>query len=205
MVTSVYVQNGCEYVDVARMFDSREGYLVVDDVKEASLICFIGGSSDVDPWLYSEENKSSEVDNIDDFNSVGLFYYAANLGIPCVGICRGAQFLNVMNEGGMIQNIEGHSSGTHQVLIASKAMTYYSEYDYLFTNTIHHQSMVVGNGGEVIAFADNCPEVIAYNNDVPCLCVQFHPEWSLGDEEKDERLENFFFALVVNELLEVGE
>lgn len=35
-----------------------------------------------------------------------------------VGICRGAQFLNVMAGGKMIQHVEGHAiHGTHEIVV----------------------------------------------------------------------------------------
>lgn len=47
-----------------------------------------------------------------------LYNNAKRLQIPMVGICRGAQFLNVMAGGKMIQHVEGHAiHGTHEIVV----------------------------------------------------------------------------------------
>src|SRR5690606_36449796 len=72
------------------------------------LICFTGGA-DVSAELYGEENTYSFCDPERDEEERIIYDMALAHGIPMVGICRGGQFLNVMNGGKMIQHIEGHS------------------------------------------------------------------------------------------------
>ena len=87
------------------------------------------------------------------------------------GICRGGQFLNVMNGGSMHQHIEGHTQ--------SHYITLYSGREIPVSST-HHQMMIPGCDGIVKAWADICTqqdaEVIIYPTS-NCLCFQPHPEF----------------------------
>lgn len=103
------------------------------------------------------------------------------------GICRGGQFLNVMNGGKMWQHVSGHAiGGTHE------AFCRVFEVPVKVTST-HHQMMIPSPDGKVLLTAQVCDsksdaektvngllqpdvEVVLYTN-TNTLCFQPHPEY----------------------------
>lgn len=80
--------------------------------EKADLIVFTGGA-DVDPALYGEErHKDTHVSKKRDDDDMALYIKALELGIPMLGICRGAQFIHVMNGGKLYQDVDNHN-GEH--------------------------------------------------------------------------------------------
>ena len=68
-----------------------------DNIINADLVLFAGGE-DVDPSLYNEKPHTTTYSNINrDISEKKIYQKAKYLGIPCIGICRGNQFLCVMN------------------------------------------------------------------------------------------------------------
>lgn len=112
------------------------GYKITRRIADADLVMFTGGE-DVDPALYGEQvgnytyyNRKRDDKEADEFN------IAKSLGIPCIGICRGSQFLCVMNGGKLIQDVSGHESWhsirTHEFYTKANAPTY-------VISSTHHQ------------------------------------------------------------------
>src|SRR5574337_2129865 len=98
------------------------GFKVVDNPLKADIFQFMGGE-DVSPELYNEPNTHSYSNIHRDIEEMGYLTLAIKFGKPCVGICRGGQFLNVMCGGKMIQDISGHAiRGTHTINIFSDGM-----------------------------------------------------------------------------------
>lgn len=179
---------GC-FMPVVKMFE-EEGYAVytkLDGEEEIDLVCFTGGS-DVSPMFYDEENTTSYCDFTRDMYEFGVFTLMPH--IPKVGICRGAQFLNVMHGGKLVQHIDGHNMDTHKIhkFLEGGGSNILGE-----VLGDHHQAMIPRGqekiekfhtpdpGVTVIAIADDdVPEVLFYeeSNDVnKSLCFQPHPEW----------------------------
>lgn len=158
-----------------------------DKMKRADLVLFTGGS-DVSPSLYGESKhpKTSPPDKIRDEREQQVFEYAKTRGIPMLGICRGAQFLHVMNGGILIQDVTGHAGPNHEVSLKNGQ-------SFVVTST-HHQMMDPDTDGSVLAWSspisshysfgdmeiDNIgpqePEAIFYKK-TKCLCIQWHPEY----------------------------
>lgn len=120
------------------------------------------------------------------------------IDLPKIGICRGAQFLNVKSGGAMWQDVNNHTKDH----VAT---------DILFTNTeltvssTHHQMMIPSPDGEILAFAkeatqfksasDRDPtrvdaEVVWYEK-TKSLCFQPHPELAGYSDCRD-----YFFDLI---------
>ena len=185
----------------------KHGIKAVPEKETAHLICFTGGS-DVSPHLYGEhKHPYSSVDGSRDEREAELFHYAVMNNIPMVGVCRGGQFLNVMNGGKMYQHIEGHV-GDHymQDLITNE--------DIMVSST-HHQMMKAAAAGFVVATANICnkskqhmsplqehpailtnikkePDIeVVYYKDTKSLCFQPHPEF-----DGYERMTAYFFELI---------
>jgi len=162
-------------VDISEMF-TKEGFTVVNNYEEAKLFCFSGGD-DVSPTLYGEVNTASHNSEKRDLHCVFLYLYAIRNNIPCVGICRGGQFLNVMNGGKMIQHYDGHGVG-HKMFLPKRGKA-------IHVSSGHHQVMVPGPDSDVLGFTlfdSNAVEAVVYYN-TNSLCYQSHPEWVAFNHE----------------------
>ena len=182
-----------------RMFLSRN-WDVVDTLANADLVCFLGGE-DVTPTLYDETNLASHCNWMRDVEEMAIWDEIRELNLPTVGICRGGQFLNVMNGGKMYQNVDGHCYGNHDVIV--------DEVYYDCTST-HHQMMDPAPSGVVIGVADEATRVLDHNGvnrfsdhrDIEIvwypenrsLCFQPHPEYN----GKRDQTEELFFELIKN-------
>lgn len=107
------------------------------DHEEADIIVFTGGS-DVTPSLYGEPKLHKTTNNPErDAVETSLFHRLLNkpdaIKRAFVGICRGGQFLNVMNGGKLWQHVEGHVQD-HPVYSVDEKRAY-------FCSSTHHQMM----------------------------------------------------------------
>lgn len=192
----------------SQMFE-KYGWGVVEDIHEADLIQFTGGA-DVSPVLYGEGVHPSTSSSYQrDMKERDIFYIAQDLVIPCAGICRGGQFLNVMNGGKMYQHVDRHGiAGTH------KAVDVRTGKEVQVSST-HHQMMRPHSSGEVLCIAnrstfkehmgrkeivrvdgteENDVEAVLYE-DTKCLCFQPHPEFVMHSETYKECSDYYFDCL----------
>jgi GMP synthase-like glutamine amidotransferase len=168
---------------VASMIQREFEWQVVEDPTEADVIVFTGGA-DVSPHLYGEDDVASHSSRRRDDNCIHLF---KTFDVPRIGICRGAQFLNVINGGRMWQDVDGHTR-SH----LCKDTRTLREY---FCTSTHHQMMrpspdaaVIGiaatplstyrlAANELERFRSTDIEVLWYET-TNSLCFQPHPEYS---------------------------
>lgn len=144
MTKTVHVVGGDRSYEV--MFRDR-GYLVSGQPLGADLLCFTGGA-DVNPELYGHAaHPYTGCSTQRDAFELSLWgQFRRKAGVSFVGICRGAQFLNVMNGGTLFQHCGGHAiGGTHDALERNGTVT-------PVTST-HHQMMIPGKRGDVILTA----------------------------------------------------
>lgn len=164
------------------------GFEVVDDIYTAESLCFTGGA-DVNPELYGEGfHPRTHMNPQRDVEEIALYKFALNRRMPMLGICRGGQFLHVMNGGKLYQHVNGHAiGGTH------KATDVQTGAEVYVTST-HHQMMRQGLTGELVCHANisgnkefvpdedvkshlDSPDVeVMWYEDNKCLCFQPHPE-----------------------------
>src|SRR6267378_792141 len=171
-------------------------YTVAPDyIEKDDLILFAGGT-DVDPEFYGEKlgSYSGRPDHQRDAFERSVFELYPNN--PKLGICRGSQFLNVMNGGKLAQDVTGHAiHGTHPIDTVDGRR--------IQVTSTHHQMMIPSPKGKLIAWAsgqslhyldgDNKdvwgprlgiddrgrnmePEIVFYPN-TKSLCIQGHPEY----------------------------
>lgn len=142
-----------------------------DVMEDCDLIVFTGGT-DITTKLYGQP-KLGTTDTPDrqrDTLEHAIYVRALILQLPMVGICRGMQFLNIMNNGTLIQHIEEHTMSTHSI-------TNTDNYGVVRVAGDHHQSILpTGNYKLIDSSSDGVVETIFWNN-TRCLGVQWHPEW----------------------------
>ena len=181
---------------------TRQGYSVVDTIAQADIICFTGGA-DVNPELYDEQalpltSFNEERDYVDT-----QYYHESGYKFK-IGICRGGQFLNVMNGGKMWQHVDNHTKPHYLTDLKTR--------EQILVSSTHHQMMIPNDRGIVIAVAQeatskakhrmklrntsNDPDVeVVMYEDTNSLCFQPHPEFSVEDDVYQECC-NYFFNLI---------
>ena len=189
--------------------------LLRSEIEFADLICLTGGE-DIYPVMYGASpvlGSDPHQYNMDRDNyEKRIYIIAKHQDKPFVGICRGAQFLNVMNGGYMVQDMDGHH-GSHM------AFSYTDPSYGISVSSDHHQMMVPNyERAEVLLIAGEShginppemifkleetdqgytdPEVILYRK-TKDLCHQPHPEWV----DKGSPYWNYF-NYTVNKLMEL--
>ena len=142
--TRVFIQ-GPGWHPYASMFLDEGDFIGVRKIEDADLVCFTGGA-DVDPSLYDETIiRGTTVDVKRDQDDTMTYWEAAALGLPMVGICRGGQFLNVMNGGAMWQDVTNHTASHWIYDMVTK--------DKIHVTSTHHQMMIPSVEGDVVAYA----------------------------------------------------
>jgi carbamoylphosphate synthase small subunit len=179
---------------ISNMF-LRRGWTLVDNIDEAvSLIQFTGGE-DVDPSYYGETKHPQTYSNPRRDAAEAAVYNEWVGKLPMAGICRGGQFLNVMNGGKMWQHINNHATGQRHDAYCEVTETVYS------VTSTHHQMMLPAPHAKLLLHARESTlrmgpeeyeegllvdfEALLYAN-TQCLCFQPHPEYvSINDECQD--------------------
>ncbi len=208
------------YYSGSHPFDKLKGITGVvqvthpTELKEPGILVIWGGE-DISPSLYNKPVSSytgaSERMSRRDSVEYLLAKKAIELGMPIIGVCRGAQLLCAMAGGTLIQHVNNHG-GSH-IVKTSEGMD-------IRVNSIHHQMMypfnvqhemrawiehhrsdvhidVKENGNEFNNRPPVEPEYV-YFPTVKGFAVQWHPEmmsegtpankYILSDIEKELRL-----------------
>lgn len=167
--------------------------------EEADIYLYTGGA-DVAAKLYGEKNGKYTYSNIERDKREFDFYnkYNNSNNKLNIGICRGAQFLHVMDNEKLIQHVTGHTNNEHQIETIT-GETFYVASD-------HHQ-MLLANKTDLIAWSkeklsniylngnNEEYENIKYETEI-CqknnnLKIQFHPEWPSTSSEKLHEFLNY--------------
>jgi putative glutamine amidotransferase len=215
------IMPGVEVLDLG-----RDGYDIVrarEELRACAGIVFTGGE-DVDPALYSAEHARVLCHRIDrerDDFELSLFEQARAATMPILGICRGAQLLNVALGGTLVADIphqcntqilhgktpEGDS--THSVSI--QAGTILGRMLRVWDGTVnsaHHQAIEkIGQGLAVSAHApDSIIEAVEWADPQShgfLIAVQWHPERMVAQDSPFARGigERFLFECQSYELL----
>lgn len=121
--------------DYHRMFTAH-GWDIADSIVESDLVQFLGGA-DVTPSLYGHtQHRSTQCNPMQDKVEKLIYLSALKYNKPMAGICRGGQFLNVMNKGSMWQDVDKHC-GTHKADWALPETR-----GSLDVTSTHHQMMI---------------------------------------------------------------
>lgn len=174
----------------------------------------LSGGHDVDPHLYGEEidQKSGATWPDRDQFDIALLKATEGANKPVLGICRGAQIINVAHGGSMWQDLSlrpGHTLkhmqatrpdvGTHLVKIKSgtnleKIMGQSS----LMTNSFHHQVIkeVAPDLVEAATASDGVTEALE-SDDGQVIAVQWHPEEMHANPAPEAAIMNRLFKNLI--------
>jgi putative glutamine amidotransferase len=91
-----------------RLHGARTYYIRPGSRVDVSLLdgLVLSGGTHVHPERYGQEPKvTARYDRMRDATDQALLEQAERIGIPVLGICRGAQFINVFHNGSLCQNV----------------------------------------------------------------------------------------------------
>jgi putative glutamine amidotransferase len=166
----------------------------------------IGGGNDIDPAIYGGDvSNSRSIDPSRDAYELRVLEIAEQRGVPVMGICRGAQLINVHRGGTLVSDLRKvrvHTSnrGTllpRKVVSISSGSTLAgligSETSRV--NSLHHQAVERTGDGCVVSAVDRDDIVQAIESvDGPLrVGVQWHPEY-MPQRRDQRRLFNGFVA-----------
>lgn len=150
----------------------------------------IGGGDDIDPELYgSDASGHTEIDYHRDQLEIEFIEKALVRRIPLLGICRGAQLLNVVLGGSLHPDITTHRQLTRNRpgLLPTKQVRIEPECHLarvfgkhtLRVNSLHKQAVnVLGKDMKVAGRdRDQIIQCIEEGNGEPIVGVQWHPEY----------------------------
>lgn len=196
----VYIVGGFDPY-IAAIFRDKD-WRGCKELEHADLVVFTGGE-DINPELYNEVPiEGISFNKARDTLEKSIFDRARNYGLPMVGICRGAQILNVLCGGRLWQHVDNHGrshyikdtitdeitivTSTHhqQMRPAQTAVVVAKAFDSVkgLSSSLCSVKMAAGitvkNPSEDmvgVAGEDYDAEVVWYA-DSQCLCFQPHPE-----------------------------
>ena len=187
----------------ARRLNAATGY-PGDDI--AGFV--IGGGNDIDPAIYGGDvSMSRSIDPSRDEYELSILDLAEQRRIPVMGICRGAQLINVHRGGTLVSDLADvrvHTSNKG-TLLPRKVVTV-DERSKLAdligdvetrVNSLHHQAVERTGDGLVISAVDRDRIVqgIESTGDGPLrIGVQWHPEYMPQRRDQRRLFEGFVAA-----------
>jgi putative glutamine amidotransferase len=180
----------------------RRSNLSASDYAEALDALVLQGGADVSPRSYGQEplRPDWEGDRLRDEYEIALLRAFIGVRKPVLGICRGAQLINVAFGGTLWQDVATLVPGTlshydsdkydenfHGIHVESDAELgkLYPSGETLLVNSIHHQAVCeLGKQLKVEARADpdGMVEAIRWSGDSYVFGMQWHPEFHADKE-----------------------
>jgi carbamoylphosphate synthase small subunit len=209
-IKNVFILDGDR--DYDDLFLSK-GWGITLSFDKADLVVFTGGA-DISPSFYNSlPHPKTFYDVSRDISEKAYFEKCMEKKKPMVGICRGGQFLNVMNGGAMWQHVANHTFRHTMIDVVTGS-------EINVTST-HHQMMRPAKDALIVAVANqkgtkeevdenntiithlpksNDPDIeVVFYEKTKSLCFQPHPE-HYGS--CNDGMRKYFFDLI-SELLEL--
>lgn len=149
----------------------------------------IGGGDDINPEHYGgDKDVKARIDVKRDQMEIDWIQWALEHNIPMLGICRGAQLINVVQGGSLHQDIRPMRVNTHnrRGILATKRVTIQADSllksvihkSTVKVNSLHHQA-VDDTGTDLKAVAWDNDHIIQAieSTDKRIIGVQWHPEY----------------------------
>ncbi len=142
---------------------------------------------------------------------------AKDMGIPIIGVCRGAQMLCALAGGFLIQDVDNHAGPDHEVLTeeGERFMVSSLHHQMLYPFDVEHRmiatSKIMRSRGYYHDVRIDNGEKVEYNVEMPCepefvffpkekgIAIQWHPEYMRYETPANEYVER-----KIKELLNVG-
>ena len=172
---SVYVVGGA--INYASFLNNCK---LTNDIKKANIVIFTGGE-DVDPSLYGHDKHPTTYSNLERDKYEQEMFNKISKNQFVLGICRGNQFLAVMNGFPLYQDIPNHAIWhTHPIENGDEV--------YEITSTHHQMACLPSRHGDNFDLLYEAHEICAddvieaeivhyHNPNLPqCLGIQGHPE-----------------------------
>jgi putative glutamine amidotransferase len=163
------------------------------------------GGGDIDPTRYNGARHDTNygVDQERDALELSVARRLIDSGLPTLGICRGAQILNVVEGGTLIEHIPDEvGDGVlhrapprepvgHKVQLKpdSRLMQILERVEFEATSWHHQAPRRVANSFEIVATtADGIVEAIEMRGHPWLIAVQWHPELTAASDPLQQRL-----------------
>ncbi len=172
----------------------------------------LSGGADIDPALFGERIISGvgPIDfRRDQAEAVLTNFVLDETDLPVLGICRGMQLLNAVRGGKDIQDLKSEGYAEHRLsmyqrnipshdvdLVPGSRIAEIMGSTRVRTNSFHHQAVRTAAPGWIItgcAKDDQCIEAMEVPGERFLLCVQWHPEGMVNNDE-----EQALFRALVN-------
>ncbi len=150
----------------------------------------IGGGDDIDPTLYGgHDDGRAPIDLERDRFEIEMIEHALHTRLPLLGICRGAQLINVVLGGSLFGDIRGLRRQTSNFRTPLPRKTALGTSSGLLRrvlgherwriNSLHHQAIEHLGDGLVVAARDldNFVQAVECEQGRLILGVQWHPEY----------------------------
>ena len=193
---------------LAKTLDAEKMKAQIDKI-DALLLT---GGNDIEPALFNEEphQQLGEIEPGRDEYESGLIEHALSKGIPVLGICRGAQILNIQQGGTMYQDIYDQIDGSVNQHTQKAARDYLAHTvnikdgsllhgivgeTKIKTNTFHHQANKDVPDHFIISATspDGVIEAVESTIHDFVIGLQWHPEGTYFNDEPSRKI---FHALV---------
>lgn len=158
-----------------------------DELTDEFKALILHGGADITPSFYGEKVSRADAayyPSARDRVEKEITEKAIEMGIPILGICRGAQLLCALGGGKLFQHVDCHQSGSHSLIYNGETIR---------TNSVHHQMMIPTDDMEILGYTPcmspwkwrevgqvkdegDEPEIVYFPN-MKALGVQGHPEW----------------------------
>lgn len=118
------------------LFDSVFPVYTPHDILDTKGALIIWGGQDISPAIYNQRSSSKTWARVEiagrDELEIALARKAIEIGMPIIGICRGAQLMCALSGGTVVQHVEDHTSD-HMIQTFDGKI--------LRTTSFHHQMM----------------------------------------------------------------
>lgn len=145
----VFIQGTCFRGSIIKMLLNCPtiNFKEAKSVEACDMVLYTGGA-DISPQLYGQPTLAcTSVYMEQDKSDIATYRKARATNKYQVGICRGAQLLNVLEGGEMWQDVNHHAGQDHLVSDCLSKKTY-------VVSSLHHQGIILGKGATLLAYCN---------------------------------------------------